>query len=183
MEVKDILTIILSAIGATAWLAPWVFKKLSKPSLEGKLVSHFENIGEFNGKSCLLHFLAINLISLNGNFNIKDIQIFVKYKGSSNVYKGDLFWARFNKWKGLKNEDLELILQPEDTLPYVGTMPQDITKKIYLTFRVDKAELEEFEEIKIQFFNHSNVQSVVSIVHPSDGDQMLWDDRIWRKIK
>ena len=169
-------------IGAAAWFAPWVFKKLSKPSLEGKLVSHYENSGTFNGEPCLMHFLAINVISLGGNFNIKNIQISLTYKGSSSIYEGDLFWARQNLWVNRAGDYFELRLQPEDTLPFVGTMPQDITKKIYLTFRVDKATLEDFQEIQINFIDHSNVQSVIKVEHPINGDQILWDDRIWKRI-
>ena len=52
-----------------------------------------------------------------------------------------------------------------------------------MTFRVDKAELEEFEKIKIVFTEESGRKSTVIIDKQSiDGDQMLWDDRIWKDI-
>jgi hypothetical protein len=133
------LMVISGPIGAAAWLAPWAYKMISRPSLKGRLVSHFENAGEFNRKKCLMHFLAINVISLNRCFNIKDTQISVRYKGTASNYKGELFWARMNEWAGPNKERLKLKVQPEDTLPFVGTIPQDVTKKIYLTFKVDKA--------------------------------------------
>jgi len=177
------LVAISGPIGAAAWLAPWVYKKFSRPSLKGRLVSHFENSGEFNGKKCLMHFLAINVISLNRCFNIKDTQILVQYKGTTASYKGELFWARKNEWSGPSQERLKLRVQPEDTLPFVGTIPQDVTKKLYLTFSVDKAELEEFDKIDIVFNEQSGCSSTVSIKSASiDGSQVLWDDRIWENV-
>lgn len=177
------LVAISGPIGAAAWLAPWAYKKFSRPSLKGRLVSHFENSGEFNGKKCLMHFLAINVISLNRCFNIKDTQILVRYKSTATNYKGELFWARVNAWVGPNQEILKLKIQPEDTLPFVGTIPQDVTKKLYLTFRVDKAELEEFDEISLIFNEQSDSSSAVSIKNESiDGSQVLWDDRIWENF-
>jgi hypothetical protein len=44
-----------------------VYKKLTKPDLKGRVVSHFANAGEFNSERCSRHFLSLNVISLNGN--------------------------------------------------------------------------------------------------------------------
>lgn len=130
-----------------------------------------------------MHFLALNVISLNRCFNIKNTEISVKYKSTSDNYNGKLFWARKNEWAGPNNERLRLEVQAEDTLLFVGTIPQDVTKKIYMTFSVDKAELEEFERIVIEFTEESGRKSTVAIDKRSiDGDQMLWDDRIWKDV-
>lgn len=167
-------------IGASAWLAPWVYKKLSKPELKGRVISHFENQGEFNSKKCLMHFVALNVISLNCCFNIKNTTISVKYKNTPDSYNGKIFWARKHEWAGPNDERLRLEIQAEDTLPFVGTIPQDVTRKIYITFRVDKSELEEFEKIVIVFTEESGHKNTVEINKQAiDGDQMLWDDRIW----
>lgn len=107
----------------------------------------------------------------------------MRYKGTASNYKGELFWARVNEWTGPNKERLKLTIQPEDTLPFVGTIPQDIAKKIYLTFRVDKAELEEFDEIILIFNEQSGCNSTVSIKNESiNGSQILWDDRIWEVV-
>ena len=130
-----------------------------------------------------MHFLALNVISLNRCFNIKSTEISVKYKSASDSYNGKLFWARKNVWASQNNKRLRLEIQAEDTLPFVGTIPQDITKKIYMTFRVDKAKLEEFEKIVIVFTEESGRKSTIAIdKHSIDGDQMLWDDRIWKDL-
>lgn len=170
-------------IGAFAWFAPLVYQIFTKPKIKAELVSKFENSGNFSGSDCLMHFLALNIISLNKCFNIKKTNISIKYKGNSDKYSGTLFWARKNEWAGPNQERLTLNILPEETLPYVGTIPKDITKKIYLTFRVDKAELDEFELIELTFEEHSGCQSKVVI--SSDQivpDQILWDDRIWKEV-
>ena len=88
-----------------------------------------------------------------------------------------------NEWVGPNKERLKLMIRPEDTLPFVGTIPQDITRTIYLTFKVDKRELEEFEEITLVFNEQSGSRSTVSFKHELiNSDQMLWDDRIWEEI-
>ncbi|MFV1977144.1 MAG: hypothetical protein ACC651_15485 [Candidatus Scalindua sp.] len=170
-------------IGASAWLAPWVYQKFTKPIIEAKIVSKFENTGKSRSTPCLMHFLALNIISLRRSFNIKDTNISVTYKDKKDKYTGTLFWARKNEWAGPNGERLTLNILPEDTLPFVGTIPKDITRKIYLTFKVDKAELEEFEEIDITFIEQSGCQSKVSIKsNMIDPDQILWDDRIWKVV-
>ncbi|NVK29786.1 MAG: hypothetical protein HWE20_02195 [Gammaproteobacteria bacterium] len=180
---NNIVPITTGIIGASAWLAPLVYKKLTKPELKGRAISHFVNEGQFNSEQCLMYFLALNVISLNRCFNIKNIDISVQYKSAPDTYNGKLFWARKNKWTGPNNEQLKLEIQAEDALLFVGTIPQDVTKKIYITFRVDKAKLEEFEKIVIVFTEESGHKSTVEINKQSiDGDQMLWDDRIWIDI-
>lgn len=181
-ELSNNIGTIAGLVGASAWLAPWVYKKLTKPELKGRVVSYFLNAGKFNGKSCLMHFFALNVISVNRCFNINNTNISVEYS-SSNSYSGKLFWARKNEWAGPNNERLRLEIQPEDTLPFVGTIPQDVTKRIYLTFMVDKAEPEEFEKIVIVFTEESGHKSIVEINRQSiDDDQILWDDRIWKNV-
>jgi hypothetical protein len=177
------ITTITGLVGASAWLSPWVYKKFTKPELKGRVISQFTNDGEFNQREGLLHFIALNMISLNRSFNIKNIDISVWYKSSPERYHGKLFWARKNTWTGQNGKQLRLEIQAEDALLFIGTIPQDVTKKFYLTFKVDKAELEEFEKIVIVFTEESGHKSTVEINQQSiDGEQMLWDDRIWIEV-
>jgi len=171
---------IIGIIGASAWLAPWVYQKLTKPIIRAKLISHFENKGEFNSTPCLLYFLTLNITSLGRNFNIKDTNISITYKNKLDKYTGKLFWARKHSWVGPDNKRLALNIPPEDTLPFVGTISKDITRNIYMTFGVDKAELDEIDDIQITFVEQSGCKSNVLIDFDMvDNDQMLWDDRIW----
>lgn len=172
---------LLSLVGASAWLAPYVYRKLTRPSLKGKLVSLFANSGSFNQQRCLLYFVALNVISLHRHFNIKETQITIRYKSSANEYSGKLYWARTNHWVTSRDEHIKLIVPPEEMLPFVGTIPPNMTKKIYATFRVDKAELEDIEELKIIFVEESGKKSTVSIKQSAiNEDLLLWDDRIWQ---
>ena len=170
-------------VGASAWLAPYVYKKIAKPNVRVKLISKFENIGKFNNKPCLMHFMALNTISLNKCFNLKDVKLSISYSGSNDRYTGEMFWARVNQWVNSKNEKLELSIEPEETLLYIGTIPEEKNVKLYLLFKVDKAELSEFEDLKITFIEQSGHESVV-VIKRSDinPNQILWDDRIWKKV-
>lgn len=170
-------------IGASAWLAPYVYKKIAKPIIKVKLMSRLENIGVFNDSPCLMHFMALNIISLNKCFNLKDVKLSISYNGSNDRYTGKMFWARVNRWVNSENEKLELSIVPEETLLFTGTIPEEKSVKLYLLFKVDKAELSEFDELKITFIEQSGHESDV-VIKASDinPDQMLWDDRIWQKI-
>jgi hypothetical protein len=122
--------------------------------------------------------MTLNFISLNKSFNIKKVNILLSYKNGDNKYVGELYWIRQNKWTDSNKNKITLNIEPEDTLLFTGTLPEGITKKLYLTFKVDKAELEEFEEMSLTFIEQSGHRSTVIIKSP---DQILWDDRIWRK--
>ncbi len=173
---------IAGIIGASAWLSPLVYEKFTKPIVEGRLISHFSNKGKFKESECLLNFLAINLISLKKSFNIKETKISVRYKGGKDIYSGSLFWARKNSWTLADGGNVSLNISPEHALPFLSTLPKNITTRVYLTFRVDKAELEEFDEIVITFIDHSKHESKIVINFSEiNGDQMLWDDRIWEE--
>jgi len=63
----------LSIAVVLAWLAPWVYSKSRKPKIKGKLISNFSNKGRFNNQDCIMHFMAINIISLNKPFHISDV--------------------------------------------------------------------------------------------------------------
>ena len=52
-----------------------------------------------------------------------------------------------------------------------------------LEYAVDKAELEEFDEITLIFNEQSGSSSTVSFKYGLiNNDQILWDDRIWEVI-
>ena len=172
---------IAGLIGASAWLAPWVYQKLAKPKIAGKMISFVETTGSLNQSDCLLYFVALNLISLNKTFNIKETKISVKYKNHQNIYSGKIYWARLNLWTMAKSsEQYSIKNPPEQSLPFLGTLPANTMVKVYLTFNVDKATLSEFKEITFTFIEYSNIECNLIIKHEDlDEVQMLFDDEIW----
>ncbi len=135
------VTLFIGLVGAAAWFSPYIDKRFfSKPTLRGHLISNHLNQGKFNNKNGLMHFLAINVTSLHNSFNIKTTNIRIWYKNEPTEYKGKQFWARYNEWVDTAGDKLRLDIKPEDSLLFVGTIPQNITKTIYLTFFVDKAQ-------------------------------------------
>lgn len=175
---------ILSIAGALAWLAPWVYSKYRRPKIKGKLISEFSNKGRFNNRECIMHFMALNIISMNKPFHISVVSIELAYKDSKQTYTGEIFWARFNEWSAPGNKErLRLVINPEESLPFITTLPEDVTKTVYLTFKVDKAELSEIEWVRLKFVDYSSYSQELYInfdhIIP---EQMLWDDRVWKKI-
>jgi hypothetical protein len=174
----EILREISGPIGAAAWLAPFVYQKLKKQRISSQLISYLSMNGNYNNKNCVLYFLRINAVSINSDFNIKKTDVIVSYQDKSN-YKGEIFWAREYNWRNSNGLIYTLNIEPEDTIPFIGTIQQNITKKIYLTFRIDKKINEKFEKIVIKLTNHNDIMIELLFDFPSNDDKILWDDRIW----
>ena len=174
------ITVAASLVGAAAW-TPWFFEWFAKSQLKARMVSQLDNSGTFAKKPCLLYFRAFSIVSLHKTFNISDVEIKVTYRDSDNAYSGTWIWARtdISRWKH-DGKTYKCIVSPEDTLPYIGSLPKNQSKTVYLFFKVDKAELEEINELALRFIEQSgHVQDVIIKSEDVDSEQMIWDDRIW----
>lgn len=180
------VTFTLAAVGAMAWAAPWVFKKFTKPQLKGRIISMLDNKGTYRGEPCLLNFIALNVVSLHKTFNIADVEVEVVYEGSAEPYSGHWGWVRpdMSEWVDSNGAKYRCHITPEDTLPYVGSLPTNKTKTVYLFFTVDKDELAKIEKLTIRLIEHTGlVQDIVVESDDLKPNQLVWDYRIWQEIK
>lgn len=172
---------IIAIIGALAWF-PWLFDKLSSSKIYGNVISYILNSGKFNDKEGLMYFFKLSISCINKNFNIKSINIFVKYPNSSEWKKGSIFWARTSSWVINNGQPTKQLTLPNDNfLGFINVLEKDKSNFYYLTFLVEHPQLEEFEKIKFEFINHKNYKKSFEILHKEiNGDKMLFDDNIWK---
>jgi hypothetical protein len=178
------ITLAASVVGAAAW-TPWLYEWLAKPILKARMISQVDNQGTFqSGPPCLLHFRAFSIVSLRKAFNIADVEIKVTYRGPADSYSGTWFWARtdLSRWTH-GGRQYKCIISPEDALPYIGSLPKNQTKTVYLLFKVDKAELQEIDELALRFVEQSgHLQDIIVKSEDVHDEQMVWDPRIWEEV-
>lgn len=130
-----------------------------------------------------MHFMALNVISLNkeSNINMIKTQISVKYRDDKEVYRCKQFWARYSEWVNAEGEHFELRIYPEQALLYTNSLPKDTTKKVYVIFKDESGSIaREIEEISITLFDYSNNKNKLIFTQDDmDVEKMVWDDRIW----
>ncbi len=185
---KEGLTLLIALVGASAWAAPWVFEKITKPKLEGRMICKVDNSGTFMNEPCLFYFTELNVVSLNKAFNIANVEVEVIYEDSTEPFSGHWCWMRpdTSQWvvrEGDHEVKYRCAISPEDTLPYVGSLPKNETKTVYLLFRVYKAELKQIEKLTIKFIEQTGlVRNIVVNAIDLDPAKMVWDYRIWQRI-
>lgn len=172
---------IVAILGALAWL-PWIFEKLSSSKIYGNIISYVFNSGKFNNKEGLIYFFKLSISCINKNFNIKSVDIFVKYPEKNEWLKGSIFWARTSTWVIENGKPSKQLTLPNDNfLGFINVLEKEKSKFYYLTFIVEHNILEDFEKIKFEFINHKNEKKSFEISQSDiNGDRMLFDDNIWR---
>ena len=171
---------IAGIIGALAWI-PWIFEKLSSSKIYGNVMSYILNSGKFNSKEGLMYFFKLSISCINKNFNVKSVDIFVKYPNTNEWKKGSIFWARTSSWVITNGQPSKQLTLPNDNfLGFINILEKDKSNFYYLTFLVEHTPLEEFEKIRFEFINHKGDKKTFKILHSEiNGDRMLFDDSIW----
>jgi hypothetical protein len=66
----------------------------------------------------------------------------------------------------------------------VNTFPKNETKTVYVTFCVDEEQRAEFKKLQFQLHDYEGHTQTIIVNHEDlKPEQMLWDDRIWQKVK
>lgn len=171
---------VVAVLGALAWL-PWLFDKFSSSKIYGNIISYVVNNGRFNDKVGLLYYLKLSISCINKDFNIKSVEIYVKYPNNDKWFKGSIFWARTSNWviehgKLSKN----LTLPNENFLGFVNILEKGKSNFYHLTFLVENKTLEDFELMKFEFVNYKEDNRILEISRNNiNNDRLLFDDSLW----
>ena len=95
-----------------------------------------------------------------------------------------MFWARYSSWVFDNNENKsikELKIPNDEFLGFLRMLPKDSPLNTYITFRVDKAEIDDIDYILFRFISNNSYISELKI-HENDinEDLILFDEKIWK---
>ena len=71
-------------------------------------------------------------------------------------------------------------IQPEDILPFVSILPKNVTKNVYVTFKVEKEEVDEVDVIELVLVEYTGrIHRLKINFGKLNPELIVWDGRIW----
>jgi hypothetical protein len=171
-------TLILTMLGVIAAWVPFLYDRFNPLEIKGKLISQYDNVGEFKNEPKSLFLFKLSIVALNQSFDLKDIDLRINYMKSgwirtSSFNQRRTYFTYDNKVRKLNLSEsaflnnLTILKKDEPVVGYIFTttpvFPDDkITEIVFVFKSYDGAE-------KSLSFNTVNI----------DESKMLFDDSIW----
>ena len=182
-SVKFWTTFVVAMIGAFAWL-PTILNLMKPTKIEGKILSQYANLGKLpNGHDAGIIVQKLSLYSKNRNFNLKDMEVYLKFPNIKDEIRCQL-WT----WRNLyftfdedgKKVQRKLNLEVKDYLLQFTLLPKDQSVVGYLSFSFDHTKDEKWDQIRYVFidFDGNRKKLVIKKDNISDNTQ-VFDDKIW----
>lgn len=176
---KETVTLLISLVGASAWLAPFVYEKFSKVKLVGKVISciSLDSITMTNNDSGKVvgagtfYLYKLSISSLGRNFYPKDLKIKVRYDDGK-LYDGRVFVPRNinTNYNGVPHK----VSPPRNLLfPNVCIFQKDSAQHLYIPFLVDRASKGEVEKVHFNFIDFKGISSEIEIDFTEIDDGLL----------
>ena len=141
------ITLLLSLFGALAWTAPWVYDALRRPQVKGKLVGYIHgllgvSISDFSGVDRqamgMMYIPRVALCSLYKNYNVKEIEVYVKYPNDPKEYKGQILGTSkiecTNLFPGGRKEKGVWNFPPSEHALLINVLERDRPNLVYIPF-------------------------------------------------
>src|SRR3989338_9444516 len=188
--VLSVLALIISII---AIFLPYLVSIFKKSKFHGKMFNIYAAVDfKFysNGKisaSGIGYFLKTSIVVSNKSFEVKQVDVNIKYPGDVKMYKGTIF--RSNKfsltWKddlSFTDGDYKINISSEQDILSLSYISKDDSKNYYISFFVDKATYEDFEEIELTFTDYKNEGKKLKLQRKDiDERNSLIKSEIWLK--
>ena len=179
---KELATLLVSIIGAAAWL-PFLYEKLKKPNLVGKVISTItiddmtmtDNASGGIVSKGIFYLYKLSVSSLGANFHPKNLKIKVVY-GDENSFAGRVFVPR--NMNGNLNGSPHKISPPRDLLyPNICIFKKDFAQQVYIPFCVDRATACEVKKVNFEFEDfHGHKSSIEIDFLKIDTSQLMFEE-------
>lgn len=190
------ITLILSIIGAMAWAAPYFYELMRQPVIKGRLVglTHSEKAEfstyDFIAESIIKlegigYYPKLVLTSLNSEFNVKKVEVYVTYTDESRTYNGRIFYApeiiiSFKPALG-KERTSFLHIPPTEHISLLTVLERSMMTPVWIPFIIDKATYSTFDHIEFRFFDFdNNSQSVIVRREQIDPANIIFEEKYWK---
>lgn len=174
-------SLILTLLGVIAAWIPFLYEKFSPNLIKGKLISQYDNVGQFRGEAKELFLFKLGIISLNQSFDLKDIDIDINFEQhgwvhSSSVNPRKTYFTLENKLK-------RLIVPEQSFLNNLTILKKDEPVVGYLMTNTPVYPNDKILEIKFIFKSFQRDKKVLSFKTAElDETKLFYDDSIWIPI-
>jgi hypothetical protein len=176
------ITTIISLIGAASWI-PWIFKKLRKNKIEGKLISMYANFSK--DKKRVIFLFKLSVISRNKDFFLKDIDLLIRFPSSDYLVSTSRNWRAliFNFGNPSHASFKKLNVPGNQFLNNLSVLKSDSPEVGYLSFVVNYDKDEPVEELNFVFKSFSGKEKILKFTKEDiKEEKMLFDDSIWLNV-
>ncbi|GAT63978.1 hypothetical protein [Paludibacter jiangxiensis] len=177
----NLLSVIL---GGLIGLSPVIINFFRKPKIKGRVISQYANVclNEKGDKySTILQ--KISIFSENKNFFLKDIEIFVKLPGHSELNCKNWTWRQltFTFVENGNNIQKKLIIDPKEYLLHFTVFPKEQPIIGYISFTYDSTKDVKFEYVKYLFKDYKgNIKELRINESEMVDNTQIFDDSIWK---
>ncbi|MFS1892410.1 hypothetical protein [Vibrio lentus] len=180
---KDTLALIVSIVGASAWLAPYFYEKFKKAKLVGKVISCItlddmtstDNVSGELISAGVFYLYKLSVSSLGKNFHPKDVAINVTYQdGQSVVGKISVPRNITTNVNGVPHR----IAPPRELLfPNICVFQKDKAQHVFMPFNVDRATKGIVEKVVFRFKDFNGYESEIEIDFKKiDNGQLMYEE-------
>ncbi len=161
--------------------SPFLYERFNPVLIKGKLISQYDNIGEFRKEPKALFLFKLSVVSLNQSFALKDIDVDIKYENNgqthnSAVNQRQTFFTLDNKLRKLSVPEslflnnLSILKKDEPAVGYLMT-----TSPVFADNKII--------EIRFVFKSFNGKEKILSFKsNEIDETKLLYDDSIWAPI-
>lgn len=191
MTKKENITLVLSLIGALAW-SPFIYEVLQKPQLEAKLLGlawsqdyQFNAFDPFTNSNNTLqgigYFPKIAIVSLKKNFNIKNVEVFIKYPGEWELRKGEIFYApQINMTFVGEGKARILKIPPSEHISALLVLENGKPVSVFVPFAISKPVYENFEFLELRFYEFDGtIETIKFDKKDIDVKSIFFEEKYW----
>ena len=180
-QTKFLTTLIISIIGALAWLAPFIYSKLTPNKINGKIISVYKNFNKDMTKIFLL--FKVSLVSRNKDYYLKDIDLNIKFQ-SSNFITTTAVNNRLTvfTYDGIPKK---LLVPGNEFINNLSVLKKDSPVVGYLLYTLDYSVDEDYDVIEFIFKSYKSKKTKkLTFKNKKDikSKKLLFDDSIWENI-
>jgi hypothetical protein len=188
-------SLLLGILGALAWLSPLLYELIQQPVVKGKIVglsyamggknSAYDPISESTIElTGTRYYPKLILTSLKGDFNIRSVEVFVKYPDDPKIYSGTTFYRPVSKMRvGADveaSEWRELRIPPEEHVATLFVIERGKVAPVWIPFVVDKTPFVFFKQIEFRFTDYrGRKQSVLVKAEEIDFQNIIYESKYW----
>ena len=186
---------VISILGAIAWLSPILYELWQLPVVKGRMVglaysaksekNTYNPIADstltLSGSS---YYPKLILTSLRGDFNVRKVEVFVKYQNDPKTYSGTTFYEPVSDLLFYQDdgtfEHRELRIPPEEHVATLFVIERSEVTPIWIPFVVNRTPFEFFEQVEFRFTDYkSRKQSVFVKSKEIDVRNTIFESEYW----